>query len=292
MSILVDKNNKVIVQGMLGEKGTFHTKRIVEFGTNVVGGVIPEKGGSDYLDLPIYDTVRDAVEQSGADTSIIFVSSPFAGDAMMEAADAGIKLCVCITGRIPQQDMIRVKRYIRSFPESERMQLIGPGSSGIISPGKALVGVPPAYLYKEGNVGIIARAGTLGFEAAYQLHKADIGVSTSVGIGSETITGTTFVELLERFNADDDTSAIIMLGEIGGLQEVDAARYCKEQIKKPVITYIAGLAAPKGKRMGHAGAIISAYGESAAEKIEVLKECGVTVISDPSTFAENVKEVL
>ncbi len=292
MSILVDKQNKVIVQGMLGEKGTFHTKRMIEFGTDVVAGVIPEKGGSDYLDLPIFDTVRDAVEQTGADTSIVFSSSPFAGDSMMEAADAGIKLCVCITGRIPQQDMMRVKRYIKAFDESERMQLIGPGSAGIISPGKGLVGVMPSYFYKEGNVGIIARAGTLGFEAAYQLYKAGIGISTSVGIGSETITGTSFIELLEKFNADDETKAIIMLGEIGGLQEVEAARYCRDNLKKPVISYIAGIAAPKGKRMGHAGAIITAYGESSAEKIEVLKDCGVDIVSDPSTFAESIKQYL
>ncbi len=292
MSILVDKQNKVIVQGMLGEKGTFHTKRMIEFGTDVVAGVIPEKGGSDYVDLPIFDTVRDAVEQTGADTSIVFSSSPFAGDSMMEAADAGIKLCVCITGRIPQQDMMRVKRYIKAFDESERMQLIGPGSAGIISPGKGLVGVMPSYFYKEGNVGIIARAGTLGFEAAYQLYKAGIGISTSVGIGSETITGTSFIELLEKFNADDETKAIIMLGEIGGLQEVEAARYCRDNLKKPVISYIAGIAAPKGKRMGHAGAIITAYGESAAEKIEVLKDCGVDIVSDPSTFAESIKQYL
>ena len=292
MSILINQNNKVIVQGMLGEKGTFHTKRMIEFGTNVVAGVIPEKGGSDYLDLPIFDTVRDAVEATGADTSIVFASSPFAGDSMMEAADAGIRLCVCITGRIPQQDMMRVKRYINGFPETERMQLIGPGCSGIISPGKSLVGVMPEYFYTPRNVGIIARAGTLGFEAAYQLFKADIGISTSVGIGSETITGTTFVQLLEKFNNDDETSAVIMLGEIGGLQEIDAARYYKEHMNKPVISYVAGLAAPKGRRMGHAGAIISAYGESAAEKIEVLKECGVTVVTDPSTFAEHIKEVL
>ncbi len=292
MSILVDKQNKVIVQGMLGEKGTFHTKRMIEFGTDVVAGVIPEKGGSDYVDLPIFDTVRDAVEQTGADTSIVFSSSPFAGDSMMEAADAGIKLCVCITGRIPQQDMMRVKRYIKAFDESERMQLIGPSSAGIISPGKGLVGVMPSYFYKEGNVGIIARAGTLGFEAAYQLYKAGIGISTSVGIGSETITGTSFIELLEKFNADDETKAIIMLGEIGGLQEVEAARYCRDNLKKPVISYIAGIAAPKGKRMGHAGAIITAYGESAAEKIEVLKDCGVYIVSDPSTFAESIKQYL
>ncbi len=292
MSILVDKQNKVIVQGMLGEKGTFHTKRMIEFGTNVVAGVIPEKGGSEYLDLPIFDTVRDAVEQTGADTSIIFASSPFAGDSMMEAADAGIRLCICITGRIPQQDMMRVKRYIKGFDESERMQLIGPGSAGIISPGKGLVGVMPSYFYREGDVGIIARAGTLGFEAAYQLHKADIGISTSVGIGSETITGTTFVELLERFNTDDETKAVIMLGEIGGLQEVEAARYFRDHMKKPVISYIAGVAAPKGKRMGHAGAIITAYGESAAEKIEALKECNMPIVSDPSIFAESIKEFL
>jgi malate-CoA ligase subunit alpha len=292
MSILIDQNNKIIIQGMLGEKGTFHTKRMIEFGTNVVAGVIPEKGGSDYLDLPIFDTVRDAVEATGADTSIVFASSPFACDSIMEAADASIRLCVCITGRIPQQDMMRVKRYINGFPEPERMHLIGPGCSGIISPGKSLVGVMPEYFYTPGNVGIIARAGTLGFEAAYQLFKADIGISTGVGIGSETITGTTFVQLLEKFNNDDETNAIIMLGEIGGLQEIDAARYYKEHMNKPVISYVAGLAAPKGRRMGHAGAIITAYGESAAEKIEVLKECGVTVVTDPSTFARHIKEVL
>ena len=292
MSILIDKACKVIVQGITGESGTFHTGRMLEYGTEIVGGVTPEKGGTEHLGLPVFDTVRDAVEITGANTSIIFVPSAFAADNMMEAADAGIQLCICVAGRIPSQDMIRVKRYIRGFEESQQMFLIGPGSAGGISPGKALIGIMPGYLYTQGNVGIISRSGTLGFEAASQLNKVGVGISSSIGIGSEAITGSSFVELLKKFESDPDTEAVVMIGEIGGVGEIDAARFYRENMKKPVIGYMAGITAPKGRRMGHAGAIISAYGESAAEKVEVLKECGVTVVPDPSAFGETIKKVL
>ena len=292
MSILIDKSNKVIVQGIIGENATFHSGRMMEYGTSIVGGVTPEKGGTEHLGVPVFDTVRDAVEQTGANTSIIFVPPPIAADNMMEAADAGIKLCICVTGRIPAQDMIRVKRYIRSFEQPTQMRLIGPGSAGMVSPDKALVGIMPGYLYTAGKVGIISRSGTLGLEAASQLNNVGIGISTSIGIGSEAITGSTFVELLQLFESDPDTEAVVIIGEIGGVAEIDAARYCRKDMKKPVVGYIAGLTAPKGRRMGHAGAIISAYGESAAEKVEVLKQCGVYVVPDPSAFGETIKQVL
>jgi malate-CoA ligase subunit alpha len=243
------------------------------------------------LGLPVFDTVRDAVEHTGANTSIIFVPPAFAADNMMEAADAGIELCISISGRIPAQDMIRVKRYIRSLGNQHTF-LIGPGSSGVISPGKSLVGIMPGYFYTEGNVGIISRSGTLGFEASSQLNQAGIGISTCVGIGSETITGCSFVELLRRFEADPETDAVVIIGEIGGIAEIEAARFCHESMKKPVVGYIAGLTAPKGRRMGHAGAIISAYGESAAEKLEALRQNGVTIVPDPSAFGETVKQVI
>jgi malate-CoA ligase subunit alpha len=292
MSILINKSNKVIVQGITGENASFHTGRMLKYGTNIVGGVTPEKGGTEHLGLPVFDSVREAVEETKANTSIIFISPPFAADHMMEAADAGVELCICVTGRIPSQDMIRVKRYIRSFEEPNQMRLIGPGSAGIISPGKALVGIMPGYLYDEGKVGVISRSGTLGFEAASQLNKVGIGISTSIGIGSEAITGSSFVELLKEFESDPDTDAVVLIGEIGGVMEIDAAHYLKENMKKPVIGYIAGLTAPKGRRMGHAGAIISAYGESAAEKIEILQQCGVIVVPAPSAFGETIKQVL
>jgi len=292
MSILLDINTRVIVQGMTGETGSFYSGRMLDYGTSVVGGVTAAKGGTEHLNLPVFDTVSDAVRQTGADASIIFESSPFAADSIMEAADAGIKLCVCITDGIPAQDMIRVKGYIRGFPEQDRMLLLGPGSSGIVSPGKSLLGIMPGYLYEEGNIGIIVRSGTLGFEAASQLNKAGFGVSTSIGIGGDTITGSSFLDHLQRFEADPDTRAVIIIGEIGGLQEIEAAEYARDHMEKPVAGYIAGLSAPKRTRMGHAGAIISVYGESAEEKVEVLRECGVAVVPDPSAFAETVKAVL
>ena len=292
MSILIDKSNKVIVQGMTGEEGTFYSGRMMEYGTQVVGGVTPEKGGTEHLGLPVFDTVRVAVDSTGADTSIIFGPSAFAADSIMEAADAGINLCICVSGSIPAQDMIRVKRYIRSIDVSKKMLLLGPGSAGAISPGKALVGIMPGYLYEQGKVGIIARSGTLGFEAASQLNNEGVGISSSIVIGSETITGSSFADHLNKFESDPDTDAVVMIGEIGGLQETEAARYFRDNMKKPVIGYIAGLTAPIGRRMGHAGAIISAYGESAAEKVEILQECGVNVVPAPSAFGETVKQVL
>jgi malate-CoA ligase subunit alpha len=288
MSILIDKNTRVVVQGMTGEYGTFYTARMLDYGTQVVGGVTPARGGTEHLGLPVFDTVAEAVSQTGANTSIIFESSPFAADNIMEAADAGIKLCICITGSIPAQDMIRVKRYIRGFNGDQRMLLIGPGSSGIISPGAALVGIMPGYLYQQGPIGIIVRSGTLGFEAASQLHKVGFGISTSIGIGGDTITGSSFRDYLPSFEADSETRAVVLIGEIGGRQEVEAAEYARDNMKKPVFSYIAGLSAPKRTRMGHAGAIISAYGESAEDKVKILTECGVTIIPDPSVFGETL----
>lgn len=292
MGVLVNRDTRVIVQGMTGEYGTFHTGRMIEYGTRIVAGVTPEKGGTEHLGLPVFDTVRDAVEHTGADASVIFIPSPFAADSIMEAADAGIKLCVCISGSIPAQDMIRVKRYIRSFDETTRMVLIGPNSAGIIHPGQCLIGIMPGYLYNQGNVGILSRSGTLGFEAASQLNAMDIGISTSIGVGADAIIGSSFPDLLQRFEDDPDTEVIVMIGEIGGLQEIEAAKFFRESMQKPLVAYVAGMTAPKGTRMGHAGAIISAYGESAAEKVEVLRECGVTIVPDPSAFGETVKAAL
>jgi len=292
MAILVDRDTRVLVQGITGEIATFYTARMIEYGTRIVGGVTPEKGGTEHLGLPVFDTVREAVEQTRAQASIVFVPPAFAADSIMEAADAGLGLCVCVSSGIPAQDMIRVKRYIRGFDESCRMLLAGPNSSGIISPGMSLLGIMPGYLYQPGSIGIISRSGTLGFEAASQLKAAGIGVSTSIGIGGDTIIGSTFLDHLQKFEADPDTTAIIMIGEIGGLQEIEGAGFFRDHMKKPVIGYIAGLTAPKGTRMGHAGAIIKSYGESAAEKVEMLRECDVTVVPDPSSFAETVKDVL
>jgi len=292
MSILIDKNTRVLVQGMTGEYGTFYTARMLDYGTQVVGGVTPARGGTEHLGLPVFDTVTEAVSQTGADTSIIFESSPFAADSIMEAADAGIKLCICITGNIPAQDMIRVKRYIRGFNGDQRMLLIGPGSSGIISPGAALVGIMPGYLYQQGPVGIIVRSGSLGFEAVSQLQKAGFGISTSIGIGGDTIAGSSFRDYLPWFEADSETKAIVFIGEIGGRQEVEAAEYARDNMKKPIFAYIAGLSAPKRTRMGHAGAIISTYGESAEDKVKILTACGVTMVPDPSAFGETLISTL
>lgn len=292
MSILLDEKTKVIVQGFTGQIGTFHSTEMIEYGTNVVGGVTPGKGGSKHLDRPVFDTVKDAVQATGAEASIIFVPPPFAADGIMEAADAGIKYCVCITDGIPAHDMIRVKRYMRRYRAHEKMVLTGPNCAGTISPGKAMMGIMPGHIYMQGNVGIIGRSGTLGYEAASQMKAMGIGVSTSVGIGGDPINGSSFRDHLALFEEDPETVAVVMIGEIGGPQEADGAQFFKENMKKPVLGYIAGLTAPKGRRMGHAGAIISAFGESAAEKVEILQECGVTVIPNPSAFGETVKEVL
>ena len=292
MAILIDKDTRAIVQGFTGHTGTFHSEEMIAYGTNIVGGVTPGKGGTTHLDRPVFDTVKDAVAATGANASIVFVPPPFAADSIMEAADAGIKYCVAITDGIPAHDMIRVKRYMRRYKEERKMVLTGPNCAGTISPGKSMLGIMPSHIYAPGNVGIIGRSGTLGYEAASQMKAMGIGVSTSIGIGGDPINGSSFRDHLARFEEDPETSVVVMIGEIGGPQEADGAIFFKENMKKPVIGYIAGLTAPKGRRMGHAGAIISAFGESAAEKLEILQECGVTIVPSPAEFGETVKSVL
>ena len=292
MAILIDEHSKVLVQGFTGQIGSFHSRDMINYGTNVVGGVTPGKGGTTHLERPVFDTVKEAVEQTGADSSVIFIPPPFAADGIMEAADAGIKYCVCITDGIPAHDMIRVKRYMRRYRAEDKMVLTGPNCAGTISPGKAMLGIMPGHIYIPGRVGVIGRSGTLGYEAASQMKAEGIGVSTSVGIGGDPINGSSFKDHLVRFEQDPETDAVVMIGEIGGPQEAEAAEFYRDNMKKPVIGYIAGLTAPKGKRMGHAGAIISAFGESAAEKVEILQECGVTIVSRPSEFGSTVKAVL
>ncbi|MDE0511847.1 MAG: succinate--CoA ligase subunit alpha [Gammaproteobacteria bacterium] len=292
MAILIDEHSKVLVQGFTGQIGSFHSRDMINYGTNVVGGVTPGKGGTTHLERPVFDTVKEAVEQTGADSSVIFIPPPFAADGIMEAADAGIKYCVCITDGIPAHDMIRVKRYMRRYRAEDKMVLTGPNCAGTISPGKAMLGIMPGHIYIPGRVGVIGRSGTLGYEAASQMKAEGIGVSTSVGIGGDPINGSSFKDHLVRFEQDPETDAVVMIGEIGGPQEAEAAEFYRDNMKKPVVGYIAGLTAPKGKRMGHAGAIISAFGESAAEKVEILQECGVTIVSRPSEFGSTVKAVL
>ena len=292
MAIHLKETTKVLVQGFTGQIGSFHSADMIKYGTNIVGGVTPGKGGIKHLDRPVFNTMKEAVEATGADASIIFVPPPFAADSIMEAADAGIKFCVAITDGIPSQDMIRVKRYMRRYRVNDKMILTGPNCAGSISPGKSMMGIMPGHIYMPGNVGVIGRSGTLGYEAASQMKEAGIGVSTSIGIGGDPINGSSFKDHLEIFEQDDETKAVVIIGEIGGPQEVEAAMWAKENMTKPVIGYIAGLTAPKGRRMGHAGAIISAVGESAAEKVEILQECGVNVVPNPSSFAPTVQGVL
>ncbi|NOD64911.1 MULTISPECIES: succinate--CoA ligase subunit alpha [unclassified Ruegeria] len=292
MSILLDRGSRVIVQGITGRMARFHTKDMLKYGTNVVGGVVPGKGGETVEGVPVFDTVKQAVEATGADASLVFVPPPFAADSIMEAADAGIRYCVCITDGIPAQDMIRVKRYMYRYPKDKRMVLTGPNCAGTISPGKALLGIMPGHIYLPGHVGIIGRSGTLGYEAAAQLKERGIGVSTSVGIGGDPINGSSFKDILQRFEEDEDTHVIAMIGEIGGPQEAEAAEYIRDHITKPVIAYVAGLTAPKGRTMGHAGAIISAFGESASEKVEILSAAGVTVAENPAVIGETIARVM
>ncbi len=292
MAIHLKETTKVLVQGFTGQIGSFHSADMIKYGTNIVGGVTPGKGGMKHLDRPVFNTMKEAVAATGAEASIIFVPPPFAADSIMEAADAGIKFCVAITDGIPSQDMIRVKRYMRRYKAEEKMVLTGPNCAGTISPGKSMMGIMPGHIYVPGNVGVIGRSGTLGYEAASQMKEAGIGISTSIGIGGDPINGSSFKDHLEIFEQDDETKAVVIIGEIGGPQEVEAAMWAKENMTKPVIGYIAGLTAPKGRRMGHAGAIISAVGESAAEKVEILQECGVNVVPNPSSFAPTVQGVL
>ncbi|HEY4162159.1 MAG TPA: succinate--CoA ligase subunit alpha [Dongiaceae bacterium] len=292
MSVLLDRNTPVIVQGITGRIGGFHAQEMRDYGTNVVGGVTPGKGGSSVNGVPVFNTVKEAVDQTGATASIVFVPPPFAADSIMEAADAGIRLCVAITDGIPSQDMIQVKRYMRRYRAENRMTLIGPNCAGVITPGKALLGIMPGHIYQPGNIGIVGRSGTLGYEAAAQMKELGIGVSTSVGIGGDPINGSSFRDILELFEKDPETHAVVMIGEIGGPQEAEAAEFVREHMSKPVIAYIAGLSAPKGRKMGHAGAIISAFGESANEKVEILREVGVAISPTPAEIGSTVASVL
>ena len=292
MSILLDRDTKVIVQGITGRMARFHTKDMLAYGTNVVGGVVPGKGGEKVEGVPVFDTVKEAVAATGAEASLVFVPPPFAADSIMEAADGGIRYCVCITDGIPAGDMIRVKRYMMRYPKDRRMVLTGPNCAGTISPGKAMLGIMPGHIYLPGNVGIIGRSGTLGYEAAAQLKELGLGVSTSVGIGGDPINGSSFKDILERFENDPDTEVICMIGEIGGPQEAEAADYIRDHVSKPVVAYVAGLTAPKGRTMGHAGAIISAFGESASEKVEILSNVGVTVAQNPAVIGQTVADVI
>jgi succinyl-CoA synthetase alpha subunit/malate-CoA ligase subunit alpha len=292
MSILLDEKTPVIVQGITGRMARFHTREMIDYGTNVVGGVVPGKGGETAEGLPVFDTVKDAVAATGAQASLVFVPPPFAADSIMEAADGGIRYCVCITDGIPAQDMIRVKRYMYRYPKERRMVLTGPNCAGTISPGKALLGIMPGHIYLQGPVGIVGRSGTLGYEAAAQLKEHGIGVSTSVGIGGDPINGSSFRDILAHFENDPDTEVVCMIGEIGGPQEAEAAEYIRDHMSKPVIAYVAGLTAPKGRTMGHAGAIISAFGESASEKVEILSAAGVTVAEHPATIGDTIARVM
>ncbi|MDT4291342.1 succinate--CoA ligase subunit alpha [Methylomonas sp. MO1] len=292
MAIFIDQNTRIIVQGFTGKIGTFHAQEMIDYGSNVVGGVTPGKGGQKHLDRPVFNTVKDAVEQAGAEASIVFVPPAYAADSIMEAAEAGIKYCVSITDGIPTQDMMKVKIFLSKFPKEKRMVLTGPNCAGTISPGKAMLGIMPGHIYIPGNVGIVGRSGTLGYEAADQMKALGIGVSTSVGIGGDPINGSSHRDILEKFEQDPETKVVVMIGEIGGPQEVEAGMFAKEHMSKPVVAYIAGLTAPKGRRMGHAGAIISSVGESAAEKVEMLKELGVIIAPTPAAMGETVAKVL
>ena len=292
MSILIDETTPVIIQGFTGDKATFHAKEAIAYGTNLVGGVTPGKGGTRHLDRPVFNTVKEAVRATGAQASLLFVPPPFAADALMEAADAGLALACIITDGIPAQDMMRVKRYLRRYPKDERTTIVGPNCAGIISAGKAMLGIMPGHIYMRGEVGIVSRSGTLGYEAAAQMKALGIGVTTSVGIGGDPINGSSFLDHLERFERDRDTRAVIMIGEIGGPQEAGAAAWVREHMSKPVVGYVAGLTAPKGRRMGHAGAIVSAAGDTAAEKAEIMRGHGLLVAPSAAELGATVAQAL
>jgi len=284
MSILVDKNTRVLVQGLTGREGTFHAKACAEYGTKIVGGVTPGKGGTTHEGWPVFNTVQEAVDKTGADASVIFVPPAFAGDAMMEAADAEIELIICITEGIPVLDMVRAWEFL----QNRRARLIGPNCPGIISPGKCKIGIMPGHIHREGPVGIVSRSGTLTYEAVYQLTTRGIGQSSAIGIGGDPIIGTNFVDALDLFNRDPQTEAVIMIGEIGGNAEETAAEFVKSRMKKPVVGFIAGQTAPPGRRMGHAGAIISGGHGTASEKINALEAAGIRVAKSPAEIGETV----
>jgi malate-CoA ligase subunit alpha len=292
MSILLDAETAILVQGFTGDKGTFHAREMVAYGSHVVGGVTPGKGGSTHLGLPVFNTVKDAVRATGATASITFVAPAFCADAIAEAADAGIRLVCSITDGIPVQDMMRVKRYLMRFPRERRTTLVGPNCAGIISPGKAMLGIMPGHIYRQGSVGIVSRSGTLGYEAASQLKAVGLGVSTSVGIGGDPINGSSFLDHLQLFEQDPETEAVLMIGEIGGPQEAEAAAWIQQNMTKPVVGYVAGLTAPKGRRMGHAGAIVAGEHDGAAEKSEIMRSHGLTVAPSPSEFGTTMARLL
>src|ERR1041384_4872588 len=285
MSVLVDQNTRLIVQGFTGKEGTFHTQQSIAYGTTVVGGVVPGKGGTSHIELPVFDTVEKAVKETGANASVIFVPPPFAADAVMEAADAGVALVVCITEGIPALDMVKAWQFLQGKPT----RLIGPNCPGVISPGKCKIGIMPGHIHKEGHVGVVSRSGTLTYEAVGQLTKLGIGQSTCIGIGGDPIIGTNFVDALHLFNEDPDTHAIIMIGEIGGNAEETAAAYVKAHVKKPVVGFIAGQTAPPGRRMGHAGAIIAGGSGKASDKFAAMEAAGITVCPTPANLGETVK---
>ena len=288
MSVLVNKNSKVIVQGFTGTEGTFHATQMIEYGTNVVGGVTPGKGGSKHLEKPVFNTVADAVKTTGADVSIIFVPPAFAADAIMEATDAGIALVVCITEGIPVQDMVKVKNYL----QGKTTRLIGPNCPGVITAEEAKVGIMPGFIFKKGKIGIVSKSGTLTYEAADQAVKAGLGVSTAIGIGGDPIIGTTTKEAVELLMNDPETEGIIMIGEIGGSMEADAAHWIKDNLRKPVVGFIAGQTAPPGRRMGHAGAIIGGADDTAAAKMKIMASCGINVVASPADIGITMAEAL
>lgn len=288
MSILVNKDSKVVVQGFTGGEGTFHATQMIEYGTNVVGGVTPGKGGQEHLGKPVFNTVADAVAKAKANTSIIFVPPPFAADAIMEAAEAGIKVIIAITEGIPTADMVKVKEYL----SDKDVKLVGPNCPGVITPGAAKIGIMPAFIFKEGKVGVISKSGTLTYEAVDQLTKAGLGQSTAIGIGGDPIIGTSTKDAVKLFMEDPDTDGIVMIGEIGGSMEAEAAEWIKENGTKPVVGFIAGQTAPKGKRMGHAGAIIGGANDTAAAKMAIMRECGISVVESPAEIGARMKELL